>query len=921
MERPTTGGTGARVYRIGQAREAGLLPKCPLTAPYKADYTRHPRYRFCLRKGHWHMSTIERNRSAKAGIQGAPSIVSAEISLRRPRVEGKFLYLGDQKFFTRGVAYGAFPPNLEGHQFPDPPEVAKDLALMQEAGINAILTYTVPPLSLLDQAWEHGIMVIVTIPWMEYVCFLEQPGFKREIKRQVREGVASCRRHPAVLMYCVGKEIPPAIVRWQGRKKVEGLLRDLYRVAKDQDPDGLVSYTNFPTTEYLELPFVDVWTFNVYLHRRPEFCAYLSRLQHLAGELPLILTEFGMCSFRHGRDGQAAFLDWQIEEIFDHGLAGAVIFGWTDRFFQDGCLIEDWGFGLVDAERRLKPSYEVARRRFRTGVPFPAARRWPKISVVVATHNAARTLDDCLKSLVNLRYPDYEVIVVNDGSADESDAIIQRYPFRAVSTANNGVSAARNEGLRTATGQIIAYIDSDARADPDWLSYLAATFGESDVAAVGGPNLVPMQDNWVAKCVYRSPGGPTQVMLDDQSAEHIPGCNMAFRKWALDEIGGFDPVFRKAADDVDICWRLLERGYRIGFSPAAVVWHHRRPSVKAYWRQQVGYGESEALLERKHPNKFNAWGHTFWAGRIYAPYPIFRLFGRPLIYHGLWGSSGFQSMYDPGGGGLLTFLPRAMEFHLVLIALTFLGIFFPPALLLVGLGLGYTAWYCVASAAHAKLNDLAATDGPATWARRVRWRALIAWLHFLEPLARDWGRLKGGLTPWRNALPEARRMPRPSRWWQRLQPLRRRLGWAYPGSLPLEKYAFLERLTRKLVARGCAVCWNADWQDWDLKVRRGALGEAKLRMVVEHHGGPKRLARLSAAIRPPKALYWLQGALAASGAAIGALGLHLPLAFLGASLAILWIAPIVEANRLEVAIRSTADEVARELGPREAGSG
>ena len=60
--------------------------------------------------------------------------------------------------------------------------------------------------------------------------------------------------------------------------------------------------------------------------------------------------------------------------------------------------------------------------------------------------------------------------------------------------------------------------------------------------------------------------------------------------------------------------------------------------MKAYWRQQVGYGKSEALLERKHPNKFNPWGHTFWAGRIYAPYPHFRLFGRPVIYHGLWGS-------------------------------------------------------------------------------------------------------------------------------------------------------------------------------------------------------------------------------------------------------------------------------------------
>src|SRR5437762_13716168 len=135
--------------------------------------------------------------------------------------------------------------------------------------------------------------------------------------------------------------------------------------------------------------------------------------------------------------------------------------------------------------------------------------------------------------------------------------------------------------------------------------FRSVTYSKFDVAGVGGPNVVPQEDNWIAKCVFRSPGGPTQVMFDDRYAEHIPGCNMSFRKSALLTVGGFDPIFRKAADDVDICWRLLENGYRLGFSPSALVWHHRRPSVRAYWRQQVGYGYSEALLERKMPNKFN----------------------------------------------------------------------------------------------------------------------------------------------------------------------------------------------------------------------------------------------------------------------------------------------------------------------------
>jgi GT2 family glycosyltransferase len=831
----------------------------------------------------------------------------------RPQVDGKFLHLNGQRFWAKGVTYGAFAPNSEGHQFPEPSVVAMDFKLIREAGINTILTYTVPPVSMLDQAADHGLKVIVNIPWMAYVCFLEDREFREGIRRQVRDAVASCQQHPAVLMHCVAKEIPPQIVRWQGRKRIESFLSDLCKIARDEDPTALVSYTNFPTTEYLELPFVDVYTFNLYLHRQCDFSAYLARLQHIAGELPLIMTEHGICSFRNGAEEQARFLDWQIEEIFNHGLAGAVTFSWTDPFYQDNCLVEDWGFGLVDASRRPKPSYEAVRRRFCGNIPFRTERRWPKFSVVVAFYNAARTLDGCLKSLQKLRYPDYEVIVVNDGSHDGSGEIMKRFPFRMITTANQGISAARNEGMRAATGEIIAYIDSDAKADPDWLTYLAATYANSDMIAVGGPNPVPREDSWVSKCVFRSPGGPTQVMLDDQSAEHIPGCNMSFRKWALEEIGGFDPIYTKAGDDVDVCWRLIERGYRIGFSPSAVVWHHRRPSVTAYWRQQVGYGEAESLLERKHPNKFNGWGHTFWGGRIYAPYPFFRLFGQPVIYQGLWGSAGFQTVYQPAGGGPLSFLPRAMEWHLTLIGISLLALFAPLLFILAGLGWAYTAFYCGFISTQAKLDDLLGQSGATGRFQRGRWRLLIALLNFLEPIARDYGRLKGGLTPWRTAVLEETPVSNPSRWWQQLLPFRRKIHWTYEGSIELEKFDILQALTNKLHARCCAVGWNADFEDWDLKTRRGAFGTAYVRAVVEHHGGPKRKARFSAVIKQAGPLAWAQGTLTAL---VGiTLYYNFPIASTAAAafLAVSYVTSIAEANRLAVTLRRATDAVVSEL--------
>src|SRR4029453_13481084 len=139
------------------------------------------------------------------------------------------------------------------------------------------------------------------------------------------------------------------------------------------------------------------------------------------------------------------------------------------------------------------------------------------------------------------------------------------------------------------------------------------------------------------------------------------------------------------------------------------------------------------------------------------------------------------------------------------------------------------------------------------------WRALIAYLHFLEPIARDWGRLKGGLTSWRPVFLDRSAERRAGQWWQRFQPFRRVVRWTIAGTMALEKNAFLDRLLRTLTRPCCAVSCNGMFDDWDLKLRRGALGIARVRMVAEHHGGPKRLARLSAGIAPPRALCFRMG--------------------------------------------------------------
>ena len=143
-------------------------------------------------------------------------------------------------------------------------------------------------------------------------------------------------------------------------------------------------------------------------------------------------------------------------------------------------------------------------------------------------------------------------------------------------------------------------------------------------------------------------------MLDDRIAEHVPGCNMAFRRDALLSIDGFNPVYLRAGDDVDICWRLQAKGLRIGFAPSALVWHHRRASVTAYWRQQVGYGEAETWLDAHHPEKFLA-GQMLWHGRIYSPLPFLRSAAERRVNTGVWGTAAFPSIYSTQLTGGISF--------------------------------------------------------------------------------------------------------------------------------------------------------------------------------------------------------------------------------------------------------------------------
>jgi O-antigen biosynthesis protein len=756
----------------------------------------------------------------------------------RPRVvvDGKFFRLGGKKFYVKGIAYGPLPPNAQGQPFASPEQTALDLDQIRELGANVLRVYDIPPRWFLDMAGDRELKVLVDIPWNKHLSF-DTAARRAEAREAVRNAVTACSRHPAVFAFSIANEIPPDIIRWTGAKAAANFIDELIFEARRADPDCLCTYSNFPSTEFLRPRAVDFVTFNVYLHQEPAFKSYLARLQMMADTKPLMLGEFGIDSQREGEARQAEMLSWQIEDSFRGGLAGTVVFTFTDEWYRDNRVVDGWKMGLVANDRWPKESFSAVKKMYRASPYFPLA-NYPKVSVVVASYNGARTLKQCLESLQQLNYPDYEVILVDDGSTDATQKIVADVA-RVVSGAplfnirhekNFGLSVARNTGITAATGEIVAFTDSDCRADEDWLYYLVGSLAGSEFVGVGGPNLLPPDDSGVAAAVMVSPGGPAHVMLTDREAEHIPGCNMAFYKRTLEEIGGFDPIFMKAGDDVDVCWRLQQAGCKIGFSPSAFVWHYRRSTIGAYLKQQEGYGEAEALLVRKHPENFNSFGGGIWQGRIYAPSKYGVELRAPVIYHGLFGSAGFQKIYAPDPSIALMFC-TTLEYHLfVTIPLWILTGIFHYLLPLAIAGLAIPTGVCALAGAQAELPR-----------NKIKWwsRPLVALLFFLQPIVRGVARYQGRLAQRPLELAAQESLDSVALFHSG-KPLNEVQYWA---GQRIDRLDFVAAIFRQLQERGWPNKSDVGWSDYDVEINGSRWSHLLLTTVVEDHPQGRQLVR------------------------------------------------------------------------------
>lgn len=780
--------------------------------------------------------------------------------MARITADGKQFASNNQRFRFAGVCYGTFGAREDGELYPDTVGVKQDFTEMRDRGFTVARTYTAPPDDVVAAAADADLKILAGIFYPDWRYLVT--GGRREQRRLVQDAratVASTARRLAgceqVLALSLGNEIPADVVRWLGARTVERTIAELAETVREIDPGMLLTYGNYPTTEYLHLDVLDFLTFNVFLEQQNDLRRYLTRLHHLAGDRPLVLGEVGLHAGTtpDGAARQAEVLEWQLETALERGVAGTCVFSWTDEWVVGGDPVDAWNFGLTTADRTPRPALDVVEtwnHRTVGDLDHP----WPDLSVVICAYNAEATIDECLSHTCGLAYPNLDVVVIDDGSTDRTAEIVRAHPrARLVTIEHGGLSVARNAGIDAAHHDLIAYLDSDAYPSPEWPFYLALGMNSHTVGAVGGPNVPPRDDPPGAHVVASAPGGPVHVLTADDRAEHVPGCNMAFWRYTLDAVGGFDPVFTSAGDDVDVCWKVLDHDLEIGFHPAALVWHHRRPTIRTYFRQQRGYGRSEALVESRHPDRYTSLGTARWRGRIYNPAAAAT--GRQTIYRGPFGAAAYQSVYGDGGHAV----DVAYQFGGPLAAGSLITLPAAPLMLQAAVpGLIGLLFFATMFA-----YGMWRADPPRHWAgSALRFRATVAGLHLAQPFVRLWGRYHRNRVP---HLPHAAMptLPKPVLHLGRRHVL-------FPAERPRDELA--ADLVAGLRSEGLRVLPIDAWNEVDATVVGSVLVAGDL-VSSAHPDGFQQL-RLDTRLRRHRALAW-------TAASAGLVIFAWPLAVLG----------------------------------------
>ncbi len=245
-----------------------------------------------------------------------------------------------------------------------------------------------------------------------------------------------------------------------------------------------------------------------------------------------------------------------------------------------------------------------------------------KLSVIIPTYNAETTLPFLLDSLSNQSFPEFEVIIVDDNSYDNSPQIVNSSPYKLIQLPkNHGPAYCRNIGAENAQGEILVFTDSDCRVHDKWIENIKGYFLKQDIDAIMG-KLTLMPSTFLGDSIsalgFPAGGaiGFDKIWKVDENGytKSLSTCNCALRKEVFREVGGFDTSFPfPGGEDSLLAYDLLRLGYKIKYCPDVIIYHDARNSLASFIKWQFKRGISSYIFSKKISNKGDFLSLRLWS--------------------------------------------------------------------------------------------------------------------------------------------------------------------------------------------------------------------------------------------------------------------------------------------------------------------
>lgn len=256
-----------------------------------------------------------------------------------------------------------------------------------------------------------------------------------------------------------------------------------------------------------------------------------------------------------------------------------------------------------------------------------------KVSVVVPAYNSAKTIGNAVEALLAQDYPkeNLEIILVDDGSDDETGEIVKKYPVKYLYQKNKGPAVARNLGWKFSSSNIVCFTDSDCVPEKDWISKIIKAYTSEQIAGVGGSYDIVNSESLFASCIHEEI--VQRHLKMPKEVNYLGAFNVSYRRSILEEVGGFNESYSDASgEDNDVAYRVVKKGYTLIFDKNIRVGHYHPTSLLRYLKQQFKHGFWRMKLYKDHPDMSKGDVYAGLLGFVQPPLALLTLLLLPFLF-------------------------------------------------------------------------------------------------------------------------------------------------------------------------------------------------------------------------------------------------------------------------------------------------